>query len=100
MLHKIYHQLIFIVVLITYFIQLMATIYISIVYSISIISGQVTWLRTMDSTVLSVGADTFSSDTRLAVVHVARSVHSVSGHTWIFPHPVTRGQTSTPSRVT
>merc|ERR1719412_2713757 len=32
----------------------------------------VTWLRTMDSTVLSVGADTFSSDTRLAVVHVAR----------------------------
>ena len=46
----------------------------------------------MDSTVLSVGADTFSSDTRLAVVHVARSVHSVSGHTWIFPHPVTRGQ--------
>ena len=70
------------------------------IYSISIISGQVTWLRTMDSTVLSVGADTFSSDTRLAVVHVARSVHSVSGHTWIFPHPVTRGQISTQSHDT
>ena len=33
---------------------------------------QVTWLRTSDSTVLSVGADTFSSDTRLSVVHVHR----------------------------
>lgn len=32
----------------------------------------VTWLRTSDSTVLSVGADTFSSDTRLSVVHVHR----------------------------
>jgi len=32
----------------------------------------VTWLRTSDSTVLSVGADTFSSDTRLSVVHVFR----------------------------
>ena len=35
---------------------------------------QVTWLRTSDSTVLSVGADTFSSDTRLSVVHVNRLV--------------------------
>jgi len=32
----------------------------------------VTWLRTSDSTVLSVGADTFSSDARLSVVHVNR----------------------------
>ena len=34
---------------------------------------KVTWLRSSDSTVLSVGSDTFSSDSRLSVVHVNRS---------------------------